>query len=179
MRTQADQSTRTHASGWAWKTPWAGFAAAAWAFGFAAISFYWVAGGTLGSETIGPAITRPIASGDPGWIALLWATAALKVIAGLIALAVVRPWGRRAPRRLLQTTAWIACAVMALYEGIASLADHLLMVTGVISTPSGLGQTALHWHLLLWDPWWLVGGLLFGVVALTARALPRAPDHAA
>ena len=37
------------------------------------------------------------------------------------------------------------------------------MAAGVLSTPEGLGATALRWHFVLWDPWWLVGGILFGL----------------
>ena len=44
----------------------------AWAFVFAGMSFYWASGGTAGGDTIGPAITKPVAAGAPGWIALLW-----------------------------------------------------------------------------------------------------------
>jgi hypothetical protein len=35
----------------------------------------------------------------------------------------------------------------------------------VLSVPSGLGHTAALWHVVLWDPWWLLGGILFLVAA--------------
>ena len=142
---------------------WAGYAACAWAIAFATLSFYWAAGGTLGVETNAPAITRPVLAREPGWIALLWITGALKLIAGLLALALVRPWGRALPRRLLLAGGWVAFAIMALYEGAASLVQHALMLAGAIATPAGLGETSARWHLLLWDPWWLLGGVLFGL----------------
>jgi hypothetical protein len=144
-------------------TGWAGYAACAWAFVFAALSFYWAAGGTAGTATIGPAIAQPVLARDPTWVALMWGTVALKVLAGLLALTLVRPWGRLVPRWLLLTAAWGAGALMALYEGAASWVQHGLMAAGVLSTPEGLGATALHWHLVLWDPWWLVGGILFAL----------------
>ncbi|MGI8687112.1 MAG: DUF3995 domain-containing protein [Thermomicrobiales bacterium] len=144
---------------------WAGYAACAWAFVFAALSFYWAAGGTAGVSTNAPAITRPVLARDPTWIAILWGTGALKIIAGLLALALVRPWGRALPRWLLLTAAWGAGAMMAGYEGAASLVQHALMVVGVVSTPAGLGPLAARWHLVLWDPWWLIGGILFCLTA--------------
>jgi hypothetical protein len=142
---------------------WTGYAACAWAVLFAALSFYWAAGGTAGVEMNAPAITRPVLARDPGWIAILWITGALKLVAGLLALALVRPWGRLLPRWLLLGAGWTAFAIMALYEGAASLLQHALMVTGAIATPAGLGETSARWHLFLWDPWWLLGGLLVGL----------------
>lgn len=155
---------------------WAGYAACAWACAFAALSFYWASGGRFGVETNAPAITKPVLAGDPGWIALLWLTGVLKLIAALLALALVRPWGRALPRWLLLTAGWGAFAIMALYEGAASLLQHALMVAGAIATPAGLGETSARWHLALWDPWWLLGGLLFG---LATWAYQRRSHHGA
>ncbi|MDQ2744951.1 MAG: DUF3995 domain-containing protein [Chloroflexota bacterium] len=135
-----------------------GYAASAWAFVFAAISFYWAAGGTAGSATIGAAITNQ--AHDPTFIAVLWGTGALKALGGLLALALVHPWSRSFPRRLLLIAAWAGGILMALYGG-ASWVQEALMIVGVISIPAGLGHTAALWHVLLWDPWWLLGGLLF------------------
>src|SRR3954447_5412033 len=92
---------------------WAGYAACVWALAFAAISFYWAIGGTTGSETIGPAITNM--AHDPAFVVVLWGTGALKVLGGLLALALVRPWGRLLPRWLLLTASWGGGAFMVLY----------------------------------------------------------------
>ncbi len=152
---------------------WAGYAACAWAVVFAAVSFYWAVGGTAGVNTNAPAITKHVLARDPGWIAIIWGTGALKIIAGLLALALVRPWGRAIPRWLLLTAAGGAVAIMGGYEGAASLIQHALMVAGVIGTPEGLGATSARWHLLLWDPLWLIGGILFGIAAWEYRRTSR------
>ncbi len=157
---------------------WAGYAAWAWAVAFAALSFYWAVGGRFGVETNAPAITKPVLAGDPGWIALLWLTGVLKLIAALLALALVRPWGRALPRWLLLAGGWGAFAIMAVYEGAASLLQHALMVAGAIATPAGLGETSARWHLALWDPWWLLGGLLFGLATWAYQRRTR-DDRAA
>jgi hypothetical protein len=129
---------------------------------FAAITFYWAAGGTAGGDTIGPAITSM--AHDPVFIAALWGIGALKVLGGLLALALVRPWGRVLPRWMLLIAAWGSGTLMVLYGG-ASWVQEGLMVTGVIRIPAGLGHTAALWHTLLWDPWWLLGGILFVMAA--------------
>ncbi len=119
----------------------------------------------MGVNSNAPAITKHVLARDPTWIAIIWGTGVLKIIAALLALALVRPWGRALPRWLLLTAAWVAIAIMGVYEGAASLIQHALMVAGVISTPTGLGATSARWHLLLWDPLWLLGGILFGIAA--------------
>ena len=145
-------------------TAWAGYAACTWAFVFAAVSFYWAAGGTAGADTIGDTITKPALARDPTFVAILWATGALKVLAGLLALALVRPWGRLTPRWMLLTAAWGTGALLVLYGG-ANLAVRGLMAVGLLSTPESMHSTAAQWHLLLWDPWWLFGGILFVAAA--------------
>lgn len=145
----------------------AAYAAGAWALAFAALSFYWAAGGTAGAETIGDAITKPVLARDPGWIALLWATGALKALGGLLALALVQPWGRVIPRWMRLAAAWGAGALMLLYGG-AGMIQFALMAAGALSVPASLGATAVRWHLLLWEPWWMLGGLLFMAAAWLA-----------
>ena len=83
---------------------WAAYAACGWAFLFAAPSFYWAAGGTVGIGTLDPGITAM--SRDPWFVALVWATGVAKVLAGLLALALVRTWGQRIPRWILLAGAW-------------------------------------------------------------------------
>jgi len=146
---------------------WAAYAACAWAFAFAALSFYWAAGGTAGAETIGEAVTKPVLAREPGWIALLWATGVLKALGGLLALSLVQPWGRAIPRWMRLTAAWGAGALMFLYGG-ASMVQFTLMAAGVLSVPASVDATAVRWHLLLWEPWWMLGGLLFMAAAWLA-----------
>ena len=149
---------------------WAAYGAA-WAFAFSLQSFYYAVGGTAGAETRPAAIAEPVLARDPAWVAIMWGTGAAKVLAGLLALALFRRWGGRVLDRLLLVTAWGAGVFLALY-GAANLVQHALMVAGVVATPTGLGETAARWHLWLWDPWWILGGLLF---VAAARAFRRGP----
>lgn len=118
----------------------------------------------LGVDTVAADISRvPLANNR----AVVWATAALKALAGLIALALVRPWGERLPRRLLLVAAWLTGALLTLY-GIANLVDHARMVAGLRAIPPVLGERAARWHLVFWDPFWLLGGILFLMAARTS-----------
>ncbi|MFG3689809.1 DUF3995 domain-containing protein [Micromonospora sp. NPDC047740] len=145
--------------------PWAAYGACVWSVLFAALSFYWAAGGRVGTGTIGPAVEGPALAREPGFVALLWATAVLKLVAAALALALVDGRPRWLPRWMLLLAGWGAAALLSLY-GVANLAQHLLIVAGLVEVPAGLGRAALPWHLLLWDPVWLSGGLLFTLAAI-------------
>ena len=145
----------------------AGRAAAAWAILFALLSLYWALGGTAGGGTLGVELERLAIERDPSVVAALWASVVLKLACAGIVLALVESWG---PRRLLLALVWLAGAGMTLY-GLANLVQHALMATGAIATPAGLGSAAVPWHLALWDPIWIIGGVLFLTTALlTGRA---------
>ena len=139
---------------------WEGRAACAWAAIFASMSLYWAAGGAIGGKTLGVEIYRLGLERDPSFVAQLWAAFALKALLAMLALALVQPWGRHLPRRLLLVLAGASGAGITLYAA-GNLVQHALMANGTISTPKGLGTYAVPWHLALWDPFWLVGGLLF------------------
>ncbi|MFJ8578299.1 DUF3995 domain-containing protein [Micromonospora sp. NPDC093277] len=156
---------------------WAGHGACLWSLLFAALSFYWAAGGLVGAGTIGPAVEGPALAREPAFVAVLWATAVLKLIAAALALALVHERPRWAPRWLLLLAGWGAAALLSLYA-VANLAQHLLIVAGVIAVPAGLGRAALPWHLGLWDPIWLAGGLLFTLTAIRySRLTSRTTQH--
>lgn len=147
------------------RTTWFAYAAAVWAFVFAALSFYWAAGGRVGVMTLGEGIERLALARDPELIATTWITGVLKGIAGLLALALVQRWGRVFPRRVLRLGARGASLVFLGY-GIVNVIQHAMM----IADPSRIGELlgsveAVRWHLALWDPFWIIGGLLFSGAA--------------
>jgi hypothetical protein len=155
---------------------WAGYAAGAWALTFAGASFYWGLGGTLGLATLGREIERLALARDPMTVAIGgWGAGAAKVLAALVALALVQPWGRSLPFRVRRIAAWIVGVLLVVYA-IANFIQHSLMAAGVIAIPQSFGAEALPWHLLLWDPWWLAGGLLFVAAARYATPDLRPQD---
>lgn len=149
---------------------WYATAASIWSFAFAALTFYWALGGTAGIETIGPAITG--LAGDPVFLIFLWLTGIFKLLAGLLALALFQPWAAIFPQRLRLAAAWALGLGLLLY-GLASFIQHLLMLTSVVPLPAGLGAYAARWHLALWDPWWMLGGLLFLLAAHSTGRMRR------
>lgn len=54
--------------------------------------------------------------------------------------------------------------VLTLYGGLL-VAVGALVLAGVVRPAGLVDRTALRWHVLLWDLWFLVWGLLLGVAA--------------
>ena len=90
------------------------------------------------------------------------AAALAKAAGGLLALALVRPWGRVIPRRWRLAGSAGASAVLVAYGGLNVLAGALAL-SGVIHPVGGADRTALRWHVWVWDLWFLVWGALLGL----------------
>jgi Protein of unknown function (DUF3995) len=148
---------------------WPGVATAVWALLFAASSAYWAAGGMLGSETVAKDLAERAIARDPGFVATLWAAAALKASLAVLALALTRPRGPRSGR-ILRFAGWATGAALTIY-GAFGLAEFGLMALGAVDVPADVGRAAVAWYIFLWEPIWLLGGLLF---LATARAAPHA-----
>ena len=155
--TTTSRVDRTGLLGW-----WAAYGACALALAYAAVSFYWAAGGTAGLSTIGGKLEEMARARDPGLLALVLVTAFLKVAYGLLALALVRPFGRAFPRWALLAAAWAGATLLSAYGGLL-VAAQALVALGVLEVAGPADRTALLWHLFVWDTWFLLMGLLLGV----------------
>jgi hypothetical protein len=147
---------------------WVAYAASAWAFGHASLSVYWAVGGTAGLGTLSEGIQEMALARDPSLVALVWVVAGLKILGGLLALALVRPWGRRLPQRPLRVLAWLGGIGMTLY-GVAWLVQGALVALGLMGNLDAV-ESAFWWYLFLWAPVWLLGGVLFLLAAWVASA---------
>ena len=152
---------------------WPAVTAALLAFAFAAVSFYWAAGGSAGLDTLGGRIEELARARDPALVTATWVTGLAKVACGVLALALVRPWRARLGGRLLQLTAWIGAAALIGY-GLLQVGSLLLVALGLLEPAEPVEPAVLRWRLLLWEPWFLIIGLLLAQAARThRRRLPR------
>lgn len=149
------------------------YAAAITAFAYALMSLYWAVGGRGLVSTVGGYVEQFAHRG--GAVAVLVALAATvaKVAGGLLALALVRPWGRVVPRRWLLAGAAAASALLVLY-GAANVAAGALVLSGAIHPAGRVDRTALRWHTGAWDLWFLVWGIL---LALATASYWRRPGN--
>ncbi|WP_166435869.1 DUF3995 domain-containing protein [Cellulomonas shaoxiangyii] len=162
-----------------WVPPaWVAWGAVVVAFAFAGVSLVWALGSTVGLDTLGGTIERRGRAGDPVLLAANAVALVLKVLGGVLALALVQPWGRRFPRRLLLALGWLGATVLVLY-GALQVASVALVAAGAVVPAEPLSDRALRWRLLLWEPWFLVWGLLLGGATLRRQRLPDAPSRPA
>ena len=132
-------------------TAWAGYAACAWALLFTVPHVYWAVGGTAGLRG------HPM-SGALRVVNL--ASIPLSLFAALVALATVRSWGGTVPRWLLGGAAWGTCAVLSMRGGAGLL-------------QSTLGREEPPPLFRIFEPGFLVGGILFGAAAWYYGRSPR------
>ena len=131
---------------------WANYAACLWALAFAAPHTWWALGSPFAFPG-GPANHQLMMTSS--WrLAYDLAVILLSVVAAVLALVLLRLSADSKPFGVLRTLAWIASVVLGL-RGVAGLA-----VDGVSD--------------LTWSPTFVVGGLLFGLVASAAD--PRSSD---
>jgi Protein of unknown function (DUF3995) len=153
----------------------AAYAAAIAAFGYALMSLYWALGGHGLVSTIGGYVEQFARRG--GALPVLVALAAMlaKVVGGLLALALVRPWGRMLPRGWLLSGSAGASALLVVYGGLNVLLGALVLL-GVIRPTGSVDRTALRWHVGVWDLWFLVWGILLAlaIVGYRRRTATRA-----
>jgi hypothetical protein len=153
------------------------YAAAIVAFGYALMSLYWALGGPALISTVGGYVEQVARRGGALPVLVALAAAVAKAAGGLLALALVRPWGRVVPRRWLLAGSAGASALLVVYGGLAVLLGALVL-SGVIDPAGGVDRAALRWHVGVWDLWFLVWGILLALAAAgywrrTATGLPR------
>jgi hypothetical protein len=147
---------------------WAGWGAALVAALSSLVSAYWAAGGTALLSTVGGEVERLGRKGGTAVVLVLAVTALAKAVGAALAVALVRP-PRRLPVPALEVIALVGGVLLALYGGVLT-ALGAVAATGVLGPPAD--RRALLWHVLLWDPWFLVWGVLL-LTAATARRRSR------
>jgi len=151
----------------------AAYAAAVAAFTYALISLYWAVGGRGLVSTVGGYVEQFAHRGGAIPVLLALAATVAKVAGGLLALALVRPWGRVVPPRWLLAGAAAASALLVAY-GAVNVAAGALVLSGVIHPAGSVDRTALRWHVGVWDLWFLVWGTMLALATASYWRRSRA-----
>jgi len=126
------------------------------------VSAYWALGGPALISTVGGYVTQLAHRGEAAAVLLTLGAAAAKAAGGLLALALVRPWGQVIPRGWLRAGSAGASALLVVYGGLNVLLGALVL-SGVIHPAGSVDRTALRWHVGVWDLWFLVWGILLAM----------------
>jgi hypothetical protein len=152
---------------------WPAYSAAAWAFAFAAVSFYWGLGGTVGLDTLSLELEQDAREGGATRFALTVPPGLAKLALGVLALALVHQRLLPLSGRVLVVLAWLAGIGLSLYGAVLT-AEKALMKLNVVEVSESLRDGRLDWYLFFWDPFWLAGGILFLLAAALTRPEPPA-----
>lgn len=135
---------------------WYAYGAPAWCAAFAALHVYWALGGNAGlasSAGADLAARRPA----PFVLVGLWGTAMLLLLGAGFSVALARGRPRRRLRRLAAVTGWLVGAAL-LARGVVL---EFVLITGAGGIAASVGTDETRWSLLLWNPWFALGGAAF------------------
>ncbi|WP_019883953.1 DUF3995 domain-containing protein [Streptomyces purpureus] len=145
------------------QSTWAAYTAAAAALAYAAPHFWWGAG--VGATFPGDFATAP--HGTMEAAIGYWVMGAVSVFGALLAVALVHPWGRRLPDRLIAVPALIAAVGMSLWGFTYFAMQYLLAAERVVSSPAFAAKDAhpqAAWGLF-WYGLFLIWGITLGTAA--------------
>ena len=132
--------------------------------GNAAVSAYWLLGGTALLDTVGGDIERWGRERGPLVLLALTGVVLVKTAVAIVPLVDVdEPWKRRV-RWVERLAAW----VLVVYGGLLT-AVGLLVQSDVIEASKDADTKALAWHTYFWDPWFLLWG---GALMIHLRPAP-------
>lgn len=142
-----------------------GYIGVAAAVAHAALKVAWALGSTIGveDETVWEQSTTTELE------IALWGTAALAAIAAAILLALVQPWGRVVPRRVVRPLAWLGSVVMTVAGAVG-----LTMIIGYLVGAWDMDRGDLYTitYVYVYGGFLLLG-LAFGTTAWLTRASGR------
>lgn len=136
---------------------------------YAAVSIAWGLGSTVLLDTVGGDLAAGGRAGTAVVVGALWGAIVLKLVAvGLPLLTVARTM-RPPYRRVIRVLTWMQAVVLTGYGFVLTMVGLLVQADVVHAAPDA-DDRALAWHAFVWDPWFLVWGLLVLVALLASRS---------
>lgn len=135
-----------------------------WASLFALLHLFWALGGSwMLASSAGAVLARE----RPAWFEIvgLWGVALLLVIGVALGLTLARQRLAGRAERLLALLSGLVGAVLLLRGG----GVELLLLTDAGGIARNVGPEETHWSLVLWNPWFVAGGLAFAAAGAQGR----------
>jgi len=160
----ANRSTRREPVATPTGRPRWGYLASAWALLFAGLHLFWALGG---SSLLASSAGVALAGDRPRWFVIfgLWGVVLVLLAGAALGLTLARG---RLGSRAARLSAVVSCLVGAglLLRGVGV---ELLLLTGAAGVARNAGQDQTRLSLVLWNPWFVVGGLTFALAGIQDR----------
>ena len=137
------------------RLPW-GYLAASWALLFALLHLFWALGG---SWLLASSAGATLAEDRPTWFVIggLWGVAVVLVVGAAIGVALARRLVGGRAGRLASMVSCVGGACLIL-RGVAV---QVVLLTDAGGVASNVGEQQTRVSLVLWNPWFVLGGLFF------------------
>jgi hypothetical protein len=141
---------------------WSGYAVFIWSIAYMLPHLYWALGGKMGEGLLKPGTLHVDQIEWINWVASVFLT-----FAGLIGLAFIYWSKSRVSIYILLFITLAGCSLSASH-GIYGIFYRILQIIGVVDLESGsfdIHEDAyVLWDLVLFEPWFLIEGILLGIV---------------
>jgi len=138
----------------------------------AAVTAYWVLGGTALLDTVGGYAEDLARSVGPVPVLVGLLVVVVKIVGALVAAGLARPPVGEWSRRLLLVAGALGSALLVVYGGLLVVVGALVL-TDVLTPDGPIDRRALAWHVLVWDLWFLVWGMALAVATLRSSRAGR------
>jgi hypothetical protein len=143
-----------------------GYVAAGWSAAFAVLHLFWALGGSAGlAESAGAQLARQRPA--PFVVGGLYGVALALVVAAALGIALARNPLARGHRWVVLLGAGVAAVLLLRAVGV-----ELLLLTAADYGGGAISGAQRQWTLVLWNPWFLVGGIAFALAAAGSRHRP-------
>ncbi|MBM7551634.1 DUF3995 domain-containing protein [Thalassobacillus pellis] len=150
---------------------WAGYAVFIWSIAYMLPHLYWALGGTIGLSLLKESIAEAAY-----WKMINWVASGFLTAAGFLGIAFIYFRKQKIIGWFLLAIALIGCSISASH-GIYGIIYRLFQITGVVEMETGAFNVADHKFvlsdLLLFEPWFLIEGILLGVLGWCYLNKPR------
>ena len=153
------------------RSAWPAIATAIWAILFGGLNLYWTFGGRWLTDRLGQSLQDGIAGNDQQLLIANTVGGLGKLGLGVLAIGTLLPVARSISPRLVSLVL-ITPGVLLIIYGLINWNIVSYAMLGWIDVPSSIGEDQLSWYFWLWEPIWIVGGVL---MLLTWWAWKRQP----
>lgn len=129
-----------------------------WTVAFAALSFYWAMGGTMGIRSLGGSIYEMSLNPSPSFVAAVWLTGVVKLLGAVILFMTFKEWKQPYLAKLLYYAVKTAGVLLFVY-GLLNFVTIALSAIHVLEFD--LDAYATFWRLVFWEPFWMIGGVFY------------------